>query len=138
MFKSIVVAVDGSAPSMRAVDTACALAKAFDGEVHLVQALENRQMELASGGSSWSDGGAGGPEALEAAAAQAAEHGVIPATQTVGESEAVEEIMTIADLYSADMIVMGRRGLGNLKSLIAGSTSQEISRSAKCAVLTVK
>lgn len=137
MFKTIVVAIDGSEPSLRAVDAACTLAKAFEGEVHLVQALENRQIEAVPGAVAWEDGSAG-PEALETAAAQAAQHGVIPSTQTVGEGEAAEEIMTIADLYSADLIVMGRRGLGNLKSLIAGSTSQEIGRTAKCAVLTVK
>lgn len=138
MFKTIVVAIDGSEPSLRAVDAACNLAKAFDGEVHLVQALENRQFDPDPSIGANNGDGSSGPEALEMAAAHAADHGVIPATQTVGEGEAAEEIMTIADLYSADLIVMGRRGLGNLKSLISGSTSQQIAKTANCGVLTVK
>ena len=38
MFQSIVVAVDGSDPANRALHAACALARAFGSEVHLIHA----------------------------------------------------------------------------------------------------
>lgn len=137
-FETIVVAIDCSAPSLRALEAARKLALAFKGELHPVQALENRKIEVTPDATAWEGDTEARLPTLSKAAAHAASLGVKPETQTVGECEASEEIMTIADLYSADLIVTGRRGMGNLKRLLAGSTSQQIAKSANCAVLTIK
>lgn len=51
---------------------------------------------------------------------------------------AAEEILDNADKVNADMIVMGSRGLGGLKGLLAGSVSYKVQNLAKCTVITVK
>ena len=47
-------------------------------------------------------------------------------------------ILDVAKENNADIIIMGRRGLGNLKGLLFGSVSQKVSERADCSVLTVK
>lgn len=48
-----------------------------------------------------------------------------------------DEILSIAKEKKADLIVTGRRGLGNIAGLLIGSTSQRIAHHATCAVLSV-
>lgn len=138
MFKCIVVAVDGSEPSRRALEAACALKEAFSGEVHLVHALENKTLEAPAHATSQSADPSDGAHVMASAVEAAAAMGVTPASTTIGEGDAFEEIMTIAELYAADLIVTGRRGLGNISGLLAGSTSQQIAKHATCAFLSVK
>ena len=47
-------------------------------------------------------------------------------------------IMAAAEYEKADMIVMGRRGLGNITGLLMGSVSHKVSHLADCACVTVK
>ncbi|MGA9252162.1 MAG: universal stress protein [Roseobacter sp.] len=138
MFNCIVVAIDGSEPSHRALKAACQMAKAFSSEVHLVHALENKAVEAPVAGVAWTTSNSNGEKVLTDAVAEANDMGITPSSTTTGEGDPFEEIMTIAQLYSADLIVTGRRGLGNISGLFAGSTSQQIAKHADCAFLSVK
>ncbi|MEM1072830.1 MAG: universal stress protein [Pseudomonadota bacterium] len=129
MFQTIVVAIDGSEPARRALDTACQLAKTLGGEIHLVHALENTASDADKPGTS---------AVMTAAVHQAEVLGISPASTTVGEGDPFEEIMTIADLYSADLVVAGRRGMSGLGGLLAGSTSQQLAKGGDFAFLSVK
>jgi nucleotide-binding universal stress UspA family protein len=130
MFQSIVVAVDGSEPSKRALEAACSLARAFGSEVNLVHARESKRQQSGTAQET--------AAVLEAAVAQAEKAGVTPSSATAVEGDPFEEIMTIVGLYGADLVVTGRRGLGNISGLFAGSTSQQIAKNADCAHLSVK
>ncbi|MEP1611279.1 MAG: universal stress protein [Roseobacter sp.] len=125
MFRCIVVGVDGSEPSNRALTAACALSRTFGSEVHLVHGFETASDSKAS-------------MVLEAAKTQAKTDGVSPSSSSAVDGEPYQELMTIAGLYNSDLIVTGRRGLGCIEGLISGSTSQQIAKHARCAVLTVK
>lgn len=129
MFQSIVVAVDGSDPAMRALDAACALAEAFQSEVHLIHARENQDDGPGEGAATG---------VLHVATQRAAARGITPSSATSVAGDPFEEIMTIVGLYAGDLVVTGRRGLGNIGGLLAGSTSQKIAQSASCAHLSVK
>jgi nucleotide-binding universal stress UspA family protein len=49
-----------------------------------------------------------------------------------------KEILSIAGEEQADIIIMGRRGLGDLAGLVLGSVSRRVTQGAECACLTVK
>ncbi len=52
--------------------------------------------------------------------------------------EAATEIVQFAGEESADLIIMGTHGWTGLKHLVLGSTAENVVRSAKCPVLTVR
>lgn len=52
--------------------------------------------------------------------------------------DAAEQILDQAAKIKADVIVMGRRGLSDLRGLVMGSVSHKIMHLADCACLTVK
>lgn len=49
-----------------------------------------------------------------------------------------EEIIRLANIYQADLIVIGSRGLTGLNRIIQGSVSSQVVENAPCSVLVVK
>lgn len=49
-----------------------------------------------------------------------------------------EEIIRLANIYQADLIVIGSRGLTGLERIIQGSVSSQVVENAPCSVLVVK
>ena len=64
--------------------------------------------------------------------------GVSRVTTQVVDGKPADCIIAAAEAEKADMIVMGRRGLGNVTGLIMGSVSHKVSHLADCACMTVK
>lgn len=75
--------------------------------------------------------------AMEKARAILKEAGVENFKEEVGEGDATEIILRAAMREDAGMIVMGTRGIGAFKSLVYGSTSQEVAKEAACTCVTV-
>ncbi len=143
MFSTILVALDGSDTANKALDTACAMAKAFNAELHLVHSPQIETTMIAVGYAvvdipvSPEVIAEAGKAVMDAAIARAAEKGCVPSGTTIGTGDATEDILETAKLNDADVIVMGRRGLGSFASLFLGSVSQKVSHGATCSVLTV-
>lgn len=76
-------------------------------------------------------------EAAEAARAQLAP-GFAQSEVLVREGDAREVILTAAETWPADLVVMGARGLGAVAGLLLGSVSLGVARHAPCSVLVVK
>ena len=144
MFKQIVVAIDGSDHAKNALDMACALALKFDGKVHIVHApyIETVAYALGAGyvevGPSPEQIEHAGEKVMEEALARAKDSGITPSGTTLKIGDAKEVILGAVEETGADLVVMGRRGLGSVGSLVLGSTSLRIAHDAPCAVLTVK
>ena len=49
-----------------------------------------------------------------------------------------EDLLKMADTYKADLIVMGRRGMGTLASMLVGSVSSYVVKHAEVPVLVIK
>jgi len=75
--------------------------------------------------------------AMEKARTILGEAGVTSITEQVSEGDAADIILQAAARQGAEMIVMGTRGLGALKSLIMGSTSKQVAAQADCPCVTV-
>jgi nucleotide-binding universal stress UspA family protein len=64
--------------------------------------------------------------------------GVKQVTTQIVDGKPADCIIAAAEAENADLIVMGRRGLGNVTGLLMGSVSHKVSHLADCACVTVK
>lgn len=138
-FSVILVAVDKSAHSDKAVAAACDLAKATGGVVHLFHALE-RQVTGGKGGGAVELETEEDVESLlsaELATANAAGVKVVPHVRRSRQEETFHAIVEVADEISADVIVMGTRGLSTLAALVVGSTTFKVLHASTRPVLVV-
>lgn len=146
MFKTIVVAVDGSDCSKNAVKAACQIAAPNDGKVIIVHAPQAETTAFVVGGPagyhelltapSHAELTDAGQKIIDEASDIAKKHGCEVKTDLhIGDP--VRQILKVVKDNNADLIVTGRRGLGSVASLFLGSTSQRIQHHATCACLTV-
>ncbi len=172
MIKTILVPVDGSPHSVKAVELASDLASKYDAKIVLLhvllrghipdglkRALEievhkrvgnadnlvNMPQEImARVGSKKSpqltidELNFVGKYVLTNVAAICKDKGVTKVENKVEEGDPARVILQIAKDKSADMIVMGSRGLSDLKGLLIGSVSHKVSHHADCTCVTVR
>lgn len=79
-----------------------------------------------------------GRRLIESARWQAESAGVAKVTGLVEDGDPAHRIVEVAKHEGVDLIVMGRRGLGDLKGLLLGSVTHKVAQAASCACLTVE
>ncbi len=79
-----------------------------------------------------------GEQIIDNASASARKAGVTNVTAEILTGDYANNILEVAKKMDTDIIVMGRRGLSNLKGFVTGSVSHKVSQRADCSVLTVK
>ncbi|MGH7337791.1 MAG: universal stress protein [Myxococcota bacterium] len=140
--RKILVPVDFSEHSQRALDEAIGLAKSFGAQLHLLHCYQIHPTAIAPYGIVV-------PETFEhdvrmAALQRLSEWREKASAQGVRVQEHItahfpaEEIAAMAGHLGVDLIVMGPRGLTGLKHVLLGSVAERTIRLAKCPVLTVK
>jgi len=139
MFNKILVAVDHSEMSGRALDAARDLALLSEGEVWV---LHMREREVAvKTGVSLSDESMDEASAAVAAAVDKLTAAGVKAHGDVGTTlfgYAARNIVDDAKEHDVDVIVMGSRGRGDLAGLILGSTAHKVIHLADRPVLIVR
>jgi nucleotide-binding universal stress UspA family protein len=147
MFKKIVVGLDGSETSEKALKIAADLASKYEAELHLVHTPQPSTVAFALGAVSGYHAATTMPSAIDVELAaekildlgtkivESQDHTV--AQTRVGHGDPADNIVEYAKENGADLIVTGRRGLGAIGALVMGSTSLRISHNATCACLTV-
>ncbi|MFZ2102695.1 MAG: universal stress protein [Oricola sp.] len=144
MFKKIIVAVDGSDHANLALDAACDLAKKYGASLRIVHTPQAVGDTLIVGYTavpvppSKEEMEKAGREVLGAAESRARADGLSDFTSELIYGDPAHAIVEEAKGLKADLIVMGRRGLGSLTGLLVGSTTTKVGQLAPCAVLTVK
>ena len=79
-----------------------------------------------------------GEQILESAKRKVSGAGVTLSKATTAKGDAAKQILKVAEDESIDLIVMGTRGLGELKSLVLGSVSRKVSNAAPCSCVIVR
>lgn len=137
MFRSILVAVDASTHSARAVEEAVDLARSVDGRLTLISVGTRPVVWPGPYQTAVSDA-----ELVEAAqavvddaAAEVPED--VPVATLVRVGRPADEIVARAREGRHDLIVMGARGRGAATSLLLGSVSHEVLNQTPAAVLIV-
>ncbi|MFJ6659500.1 universal stress protein [Streptomyces sp. NPDC091377] len=137
----VVVGVDGSASSLEAVEAAARAARLRGAALRVVHAFVWPAMHVSLGPSPMGppDGGLRNmaerlvTEAVERARAVAPDVEVVPAVIT-GEPLTVLE----AQSRSAELVVVGSRGMGGFIGLLVGSTAVHLAAHGRCPVLVVR
>ncbi len=137
MFRNILVAVDGSPLSSRAIDVAVDIAKHYNAKLCLLHAfphvsdllgtpeyerlLETRMLI--------------GQSLIEAARTQVGDQ--VEVDVQLLEGPPAQAILRVAEEENFDLIVMGSRGHSPLVGLLLGSVSSTVAQRARCPVLIV-
>jgi nucleotide-binding universal stress UspA family protein len=135
--RRIVVGVDGSPPSERALDWAVAEAQRTGAALHLVSAW---MFPMALGYAFTTTVHEVRQSAQDVIDRAMAHVGEVAGDLTVtGEtSEQAPASALIAAAKGADLLVVGSRGLGGFQGLLIGSVSQYCARHATCSVVVVR
>ncbi|MED4312781.1 universal stress protein [Heyndrickxia coagulans] len=141
MFNRILVAIDGSKMSDKALKAALNFAKERFTKIGVIHVEKNpvipEGMPNASIDTLYSEQQRDGDDLLDQAAALAEEEEIeIEKFYETGDPAA--QIVRKAEEGNYQLIIMGSRGLGNLKGLMLGSVSQKVTQLAKCPVLIIK
>jgi nucleotide-binding universal stress UspA family protein len=147
----ILVAVDGSGHSKRAVDVAGDLSLHYGAEVIVLHVVVGGLPRIPADVAAYERYEhthlterdlleTSGEEIVENADKQLRDSGVSDVTTRVEVGHPAQVIVEFADsvLGPDDVIVMGRRGLSNLPAMVLGSTSQKVSHLVDRTVITVK
>ncbi len=136
--KKILVPVDGSESSNRALQSAVEIASAMGAGLTFLYVANVNQLAINACLSG---------ELLEAVH-KAGDAILSHAESIVPEGVASERmletgspaaaILDVAGRTGADLVVMGSRGLGLVRGVLLGSVSQYVVENAKCAVMVVK
>ena len=136
----IVVGVDGSGHSRKALERAAAEA-AVHGAPLTVLVIHQAVRDVYGSASHYGDDAALTEKAKEAAQAEtdqvlaALGSQLASVTVTAVHGLPVDELVKASE--GADMLVLGRRGMGGFARLLMGSVSSQVAQHAQCPVLIV-
>lgn len=146
MFKKILVAVDGSKSSFKAMDKAIELQKLMDTEIYLICVYKHHSLFEASLSIGRPEGmdipdkvlSEYAKEIVNHAKEKAKEKGAVKVRGFVKAGRPSSVIVKFAQEKEVDLIVVGTRGTHSDKDgMLLGSVSHRVASKAKCPVLVV-
>jgi nucleotide-binding universal stress UspA family protein len=139
LFEKILVPLDGSEHSLKALKIAVQIAKKFNGKITLIHVYS------IGGLASYPTPVHEFIEAIRKVSADILGDGEkkvkaegVQVKTLLKEGHAVEEIIKTCREGRFDLVVMGARGLSKIKEMLLGSVSDGVTRHAYCPVLVVK
>lgn len=147
MIRKILVPVDGSEHSRKALEFACELSEKFEAELSIVHVVRDEQAErvvMVLGTSRVTlppdpeRVEAAGRDMIDAATKLVEGRGCRVASSSSVVGTPSKEILAYAEKGAFDTIVMGSRGLSDLGGLLLGSVSHKVSHLASCTCIVVR
>jgi nucleotide-binding universal stress UspA family protein len=139
-YETIVVGTDGSSSSVLAVKRAAALAAAFDARLVIGCAYYKNAESAVKAirmDSKTVVGGDPAQQNLAAAVAAAEGVGATKVSTAVKEGAPVDALMAIVTDESADLLIVGNRGINSLTGRLLGSVPADVARQSDCDVMIV-
>jgi nucleotide-binding universal stress UspA family protein len=148
MVSHVLVAVDGSSHADRAVEFAAEFAVKYEADLTILNVVSYAStVPLALGAYAELEGlyaesrsvlQTAGERIVESASERARRLGVATLSTAVELGSPAQTICETAKEIGADVVVMGRRGLGDFSGLFLGSVTHKVAHTADCTVITVK
>lgn len=145
MLKTILLAYDGSDHADNALALACDMAKTYGATLHVAHTPQKDSPPIVFGPFVSGLGDPPSQDRIREAGEKMADKvrdaakalGIEISEVHLGKSDPADFILKTAHEIDADLIVLGRRGLGSVRSLALGSISQAVAHGATCACMTV-
>jgi len=146
MFNKILIAIDGSSYSKKALEFACDLANQYDAYLTILHVAYNpaqsHTMVLGSSAVTYQDNQKELNEMAEViidAARQIATKADCKDVVTrIQKGVPAEQILEYAEENNTDLIVLGSRGLSDVAGFFQGSVSHKVNHLCKCTCITVR
>jgi nucleotide-binding universal stress UspA family protein len=152
LFGKILVPLDGSDHSLRALEIAIQMAKKFDGKITLIHIYSVGDKAVVMTEPTAPNVPIMAPadftrvmEAVQEAGEEMLAHGRkmgeakgVPVETLLKEGHNVKEILKTARDGEFNLIVMGARGVSRIREILLGSVSEGVIRNAPCPVLVTK
>ena len=148
MSAQILVPVDGSEHSFRALQVACGLATAEGKTLKLLHVVPSKEIPAALKRFAEVEHIQDSPDhlyetaiaenVLNTARDQAIDSGAGEIECAIGHGDASRGILEAAAHGDVDTIVMGTRGLSDFQGLVLGSVAHKVAHGADCRVIAVK
>jgi len=144
LFSKILVALDGSEFSLKALDFAIDLAKKYQSQLILthvvirqIYAINPPEAGILAGTAIVRELEAEG-KAILARGEETVKAQGIPVETRLRQGVPAEELLRAVADEKVDLIVLGSRGLSQVKAFLLGSVSDKVSHHAKCPALIVR
>lgn len=141
MFSKLLVPVDGSENSVRAVEAAIFLSKKIDAHVTVMHVMEKTptlyihpQKELEELLRNYRREA----EQILEKCEEIGKRNEVELKKVIIEGDVASKIIRFAEKEVFDMIVMGHRGSGRFKEMVLGSVSQKVLNQTKRSVLIIR
>lgn len=147
LIKRILVAVDGSSPSLKASDFAIDMAKRFEAELIALYVIEPRYNELDTAISPrpgrlknlFTKAMEKGEQMLHNVKQNAVKNHLNIQTDVIkGITSVVKAIVEYSEDKEANVIVVGSRGMTGFKKMLLGSVASGVVTYAHCPVVVIK
>ena len=137
-FKKILVPLDGSKYSEKALQRACEVVNAFDSKLILLYVVEKSlPINLLDRKEYLEMVRKFGNKTLEKANNVLSKKGITAKT-FLKEGNIVNEIKKVAKKENCDLIIVGNKGLGAVTRFLLGSVSNKLAQSSSCSLLIIK
>jgi nucleotide-binding universal stress UspA family protein len=145
MFGSIVVGTDGSDTAGEAVRQATELAKAVGAKIFVVSAFEpvgnqrlREERQQVPEDMSWMVNQREDVDATLRAAAEDIKEAGVDVETFARQGDPADAILDVAEEKTADLIVVGNKGMSGAKRFLLGSVPNKVSHHAPCSVMIIR
>ncbi len=153
MFRKILVPIDGSEHSLKALEEAAQIAKLSSGQITLINVFSVQPIVMPEPSTSGYPGrpilsGAEVSRIIEAAqksgnrilqdGEQRISASGVQVEKMLVEGHTVQEIVRVANEGNFDLIVIGARGISHIREMLLGSVTDGVIHHVHCAVLVIK
>ncbi len=148
MIKHVLVATDGSPGGRRTVDFAADFAERYGAKVTILHVVTGESdmgalRDYAKAENLHLDDGPSmsrlyGEGVLNEASAAVARGGSTAVETIIANGRPADEIVAQAKERKPDVIIVGHRGLGRVKTMLLGSVSRGVVQDAPCTVIVVR